>query len=203
MSQPRNVTPGYEDNPNRFPPGAFGDDAAPEWFGWSWPASRDRAFPWLGLLLVIIGAGLLLEYFVPAIGATTLFLAAISAAFFAGFFSGRSYVALIPALLIGALVVARLVEELGIYTGSGTTALAVAGAFLIIWLIGASRGPDKHGQRHWAWAMWPAAIFGLIGLVELAGRLGGIPSLGALWPAAILVIGLLIVFGGRRNSVRR
>ena len=211
MSQLRNVTPGHEDTSNQFPPGTFpnsgpgyrSDGIPPEWIGWTWAQSRDRTFPWLGLLLVIVGAGLLFQYFVPSISATTLVLAAISVAFFAAYAFGHSYVALIPALLTGALVVARLIEELHIYTGPGTTALAVAAAFLIIWLIGAARGSNRRGQRHWGWAIWAAGIFGLIGLVEVAGQFGGIPSLGALWPAAIIVLGLIIVLGNRRSSPRR
>ena len=82
MSQPRNVTPGHEQDdrslPGTFPnsgPGERPTGMPPEWTGWSWMQNRDRSFPWLGLLLVMVGAGLLIQYFVPAISATTLVLA--------------------------------------------------------------------------------------------------------------------------------
>ena len=211
MSQQRNVTPGYEKQPDEFPPGTFPNSGRgyrsqgvpPEWTGWSWMQNRDRTFPWIGLLLVVVGAGLLIEYFVPQISATTLVLAAISAVFLAGWVMGRSLIALVPGLLIGALAVARLIEELHIYTGPGTTALAVAAAFLLIWLVAARAGTDKRGRPRWTWALWAAGIFGLIGLVEVGGQLGSIPSLGAVWPLAIIVLGLIVVLGGRRGSTRR
>ena len=195
MSEPRNVTPGHPDDPNPH---------RPEWAGWSWTQNRDHAFPWIGLLLVMVGAGLLIQYLVPGVSATTLVLAAISIAFFAGFVFGGSSVALIPALLIGALAVARLIEELNIYRGSGTTALSVAVAFLLIWLIGMTRGgTTRRGKpRTWSWALWAAAIFGLIGFVEIGGQLGSIPELGALWPVAIIVVGVILVANSRRGAAR-
>src|SRR3954451_22483954 len=126
MSAPRNVTPGYDDEPS---------PSAPEWTGWSWAQSRDRSFPWLGLLLVVVGVGLTIQYFVPGISLGTLVLAGLAAGFFAAYAFGGPNAVLIPGLLIGALVVARVIDELHLYTGPGTTALAVAGAFLIIWLL--------------------------------------------------------------------
>lgn len=203
------MTPGYEEKPPDFPPGTFPNSGPgyrsqgmpPEWIGWSWMQNRDRTFPWIGLLLVVVGAGLLIEYFVPAISATTLILAAIATAFLV---FGRSLVALVLGLLIGALAVARLIEELHIYTGPGTTALAVAAAFLLIWLAANARpGTSSRGRPRWTWALWAAAIFGLIGLVEVGGQLGSIPSLGAVWPLVLIVIGLIVVLGGRRGSARR
>jgi hypothetical protein len=203
------VTPGLEDTPPAFPPGTFPNSGPgyrsqgvpPEWLGWTWAQSRDRTAPWIGLLLVVVGAGLLVEYFVPAISAMTLILTGISVAFFAGFLFGRSLFALVPALLIGALAVARLIEELHIYTGPGTTALAVAVAFLLIWLAGVSRSGSK--RPRWSWALWAAGIFGLIGLVEVGGQLSSIGSFGAVWPLAIIVLGLIVVLNGRRGATRR
>jgi len=207
VSQPRNVTPGYEDK-DEFPPGTFPNSGPgvrqsgipPEWAGWSWAQNRDRTFPWLGLLLLLVGGGLLLEYFVPALSATTLVLGGIAIAFLAGWLFTRAYFPLYMGLLIGALVVARLIDELGIYHGAGTTALAVAGAFLLIWLIGASRRDPRH--RPATWPLWLAGIFGLIGAVDIAGQLGRAPELGALWPLIIIGIGAILVFGGRRGSPR-
>jgi hypothetical protein len=192
MTQPRNVTPGYE-------PDAASSGDGPRWMGWAWD-SRGHSFPWLGVLLVMVGAGLLIQYFVPALSATTLILGGIALAFLAGWLIGRSYVAVIPGLLIGALVVARVVDELKIYTGPGTTSLAVAVAFLLIWVIGASR------RRASTWPLYGAGIFGLIGFVELAGHLA-LPELGALWPALIIVVGVVVLIvarsGAQRSITRR
>jgi hypothetical protein len=204
MSAPRNVTPGREDEP--FPAGTFPNSGPgerpsglpPEWTGWSWAQNRERSFPWLGLLLVVIGVGLTIEYFVPSIGLGTLVLLGIAAAFFAGYAFGGPNALLVPGLLIGALVVARLIDELNIYTGPGTTALAVAAAFLVIWLLGLRR-PTR---RPSTWPLWGAAIFGLVGFIELAGNLSGLPALSGLWPVLLIGLGLLIVFNGRRAGRR-
>ena len=130
----------------------------PEWTGWSWAQNRERTFPWLGLLLVMVGAGLLIQYFVPGISAARSSSPRISIAFFAGLFGGPDAL-LIPGLLIGALVVARLIDELNIYTGPGTTALAVAAAFLIIWLLGAAAAerPARPAARLWLGVVGSAA----------------------------------------------
>ena len=91
-----------------------------------------------------------------------------------------------------------MVDELNIYTGPGTTALSVAGAFLIIWLLGLRR--PIVGRR--MWPLWGAAIFGLVGFIELAGSLSSLPALSGLWPVLLIGLGLLIVLNGRRRSPR-
>ena len=182
MTEPRNVTPGADDPHDR-----------PEWGTWTWDG-RSRGFPWLGVLLVLVGAGLLIQYFVPQVSAGTLVLVAIGLAFVAAWLFGGSYVAVVPGLLILALGVARLVEELNIYVGPGTTSLALAAAFLLIWVLGYAR------RRLRMWPLWGAAIFGLIGLVQISGRISGIPELGALWPVAIIVVGVLVLLSARRGS---
>jgi hypothetical protein len=205
MSAPRNVTPGYEND--QFPPGTFpnsghgpqSDGMPPEWTGWSWMQNRERSFPWLGLLLVVVGAGLAIQYFVPAISTTTLVLAGIAAVFFTIYAFGGPKVVLIPGLLIGALVVARLIDELNIYNGEGTTAIAVAVAFLVIWLLGL-RGPSR---RRSMWPLWGAAIFGLVGFIELMSSVSTLPILAGVWPVLLIGIGLLVVLSGGRGSPRR
>ena len=188
MSAPRNVTPGLEDKAPRPSSPDMSD-----WMGWSW-ASRGRSFPWLGVLLVAIGAGLLFQYFVPAISIATLVLIALAAVFLAGWLLGHSYFAAIPGLLIGAVAVARLIDELNIYDGPGTTSLALAVAFLIIWFIGNS------SSRRRMWPLWGAAIFGLVGLVQVAGRLGSLPELNLFWPILIIVVGVIFMAISRRNG---
>ncbi len=181
MTEPRNVTPGSEDRD--------WDD----WSRWSW-VGRGRSFPWLGVLLVLVGAGLLIQYFVPDVSTWTLVLSAIAVACLLGFAFGGSRAALILGLLIGALAVARLIGELGVYSGPGTSELALATAFLAIWIIDLGRG------RRSSWPVWGVAIFGLIGLVQISGRLVVIPELGALWPVLIIGLGLLIMLSARRSA---
>jgi hypothetical protein len=198
MTEPRNVTPGFDSSSDANKWGIDGDhsstgEAPPEWFGMSW-TNRGRGFPWLGVLLVLVGAGLLIQYFVPAVSLGTLILLAISLAFLAGWIFGGSYGAMIPGLLILALAVARLVDELHVYSGPGTTSLCVAAAFLLIWLIAYTRG------RRSTWPLWGVAIFGLIGGAQVAGRIAAIPELGALWPLAIIILGILLLLNGRRGQ---
>lgn len=187
MTAPRNVTPGFED------PQPRGTDT-PDWLGWSW-TTRGRSFPWLGVLLVVVGAGLLIEYLVPGISVATLVLIALAAVFLYGWLMGGSYFAAIPGLLIGAAAVARLIDELNIYDGAGTTSLALAAAFALIWLIGRSR-PSRS-----MWPLWGALIFGLVGVVQVSGRLASLPELNLFWPVAIIVAGVVLL-AARRGSGR-
>lgn len=205
MTEPRNVTPGYDQGqqqpPESFPRSGFGapendSTTPPEWLAWAWASDRNRSFPWLGLLLVIVGAVLLVNYFLPAISIGTLILLTLAIIFFAGWLFGGSFWVLIPGLVLLALAVSRLIVELNIYTGPGTTSLALAAACGGIWLIFYTRG------RRATWPLWGAAIFGLIGLVEVSSQLAAVPSFGAIWPALIIVIGLILVSNARGGQSR-
>ncbi len=201
MSEPRNVTPGMDDQPrdeafNRryFDERGEGHEAA----GWQW-SSRGRNFPWLGVLLVLVGIALLVQYLFPTVSVGTLVLLAVALAFLSGWLFGGSWIAMVPGLLVLALGVTELIEDLALFGPAGddvpglaSSALAIA--FIVIWLVGQSRG------RRSAWPLWGAAIFGLIGFVQLSGRLAGIPELGALWPVLIIVVGIALLLGARRNA---
>ena len=212
MSEPINVTPGVDQGqpptqpsqppgPESSPRSGFGSnhDSAtpPEWLAWAWSSDRNRSFPWLGLLLVMVGVVLLVNYFLPAVSIGTLVLLALAAVFFAGWIFGGSRFILVPGLIVLALAVARLIVELNIYTGPGTTSLSLAAAFGVMWLIFAARG------RRPTWPLWGVAIFGLIGLVEVSSRLASVPDFGGLWPALIIVIGLILVVNSRGGQPRR
>jgi hypothetical protein len=167
-------------------------DEAPEWLAWSWPDRRQR-FPWLGVLLVIIGIGLLVQYFVPTVSVGTIVLLAIGIAFLAGWLLGGSWFSMVPGVLISGLAAGGLVNELGVYSGPGLTALALATGFIVIWLLAFAT------DRRYTWALWGAAIFGLIGLVQVSGRITGMQESGLFWPVVIIVIGLLLVLSARRR----
>jgi hypothetical protein len=167
-------------------------DEGPEWLAWSW-SSRGRRFPWLGVLLVLIGVGLLIQYWFPAVSVGTIVLLAIGLAFIAGWLVGGSWFSKIPGMLISALAAAGLIREVDIYTGPGLTALALAVGFVVIWLLG------YFTARRYGWALWGAAIFGLIGLVQVSGQVTGITESGLFWPIVIIVIGLLLVLSTRRR----
>lgn len=193
MTEPRNVTPD-DARPDDFHRNYYNERAqGPEWAAWSW-GRRGWNFPWLGILLVLVGVGLLIQYFVPGVGAATLVLTAIGLSFLAAWLFGRSRWAVVPGLLILALAVGGLIRELNVYDGPGLTAATLAAAFLLIWVLDYSRGVRS------TWPLWGLAIFGLIALVQLSGRIVDIPELGALWPVLIIVFGVLLLMSARRRA---
>ena len=121
MSEPRNVTPDSEREP-------LGDQSTDthadrakatertertDWNGPTW-TSRGRNFPWLGILLVLVGAALLLQAALPEnihISAGTVLLFAIGGALVAGWLFGGSWFAAIPGLLLFALAFAGLIRS--------------------------------------------------------------------------------------------
>lgn len=192
MTEPRNVTPDGA-QPDDFHRNYHNERAkGPEWAAWGW-GRRGWSFPWLGVLLVLVGVGLLIQYFVPGVSSGTLVLTAIALALLAAWLFGRSRWAVVPGLLILALALAGLARELNVYSGPGLTAAALAVAFLLIWVLDYSRGVRS------TWPLWGLAIFGLIALVQASGRISGIPELGALWPVLIIVIGVLLLASARRS----
>ncbi len=182
---PRNVTPDQ-------PP----DRARQEYWGWSWD-NRRRGFPLLGVLLVLIGIGLLIQQVVPAITVGTLVLLALGLALLAGWAIGRSWFSMITGFLLLSLGVAGVTRDLGYVPDPtpGVTALALAAAFAVIWLVAFASG-----HRRYTWALWAAAILGLIGAVQISGRLTGMPELSALWPFVIIVLGISVLINWQRRA---
>jgi len=193
MDEPRNVTPEDERQQQTQSDAERRVDEA-DWTGQTW-TDHGRNFPWLGILLVLVGVALLIQAALPpnTVSAGTVLLFAIGAALIAGWLFGGSWFAAIPGLLLLALGIARMISELNIYTGSGTTALSLAGAFVLIWAIGLAR--DKRSR----WPLVAAAIVGLVGLVQISGRLTNIPELTVVWPVVIIVVGVLLLISARRR----
>src|SRR4051812_13970593 len=84
-----------------------------EWAQPTWTTPRGR-FPWLGILLVLVGVGLLIQAVVPpnTVSTGTVLLLAIGFALVAGWLFGGSWFAAIPGLLLIALGAAGLIREL-------------------------------------------------------------------------------------------
>lgn len=196
MTEPRNVTPGQEDE--QFRARHYQERREePEWMAWKW-ANRGKGFPWLGVLLVLVGAALLIQYVLPGVGVGTLVLLAIGLAFLAGWIFGGSFFSMVPGVLLVFLALARLVEEVGLLFPRGQdvpglTSLALAVGFIVIWLIASSR------NRRWGWPLWAAGIFGLVGVVQASGWIIGMPELGVIWPVLIILVGLALMLGARRR----
>ena len=192
--EPKNITP--EDEREQLTQEQLERKAdEPDWTGASWPTSRGRPFPWLGVLLVLVGLALLIQTVMPpnTLSAGTVLLFALGGALVVGWLFGGSWLSAIPGLLLLALGIARMVGELNIYQGQGTTALSLAVAFVLIWLVGLTR------QRKSRWPLVAAAALAVIGIVQVSGQLANLPELSFIWPVVIIVVGVLLLISGRRS----
>jgi hypothetical protein len=206
MTEPRNVTPegalpeGAPEQPAGPPPGTAPTtqptgQQGEYWYG-SWDGRR-RGFPLLGVLLVLIGVGLLIQYAIPQVSVGTLILLAIGVAFIAAWLIGRSWFSMVPGFLVLALGVAELLEDLAIFKPAhesvpGLSGTALAIGFLLIWIVA------RVGGRRWMWPLWAAAIFGLIGVAQLSTFVV-LPQFAAVVPVLIIVLGVLVLFNWRRD----
>jgi hypothetical protein len=163
-----------------------------------WPWGTGRPFPWLGVVLVLLGVGLLVRQLVPAISVLGLVLLALGLAFAAAWLLRGARWAMVPTLLLLALAGARLLGDLGVLRGDGWTPLLLGASLLVIWLI-ARRG--RGGQD---WALWLGAILVLVGLTQVSDELPGVPDVSPVWPVVLIAAGaVLIAASARRRSRTR
>lgn len=173
------------------------DSNAPGWGQWGWTTDSARRFPFLGVVLVLLGAALFVQQLDARISFTGLVLLALGLAAAGAWLIGRSRWAMLPALALLALAGGRLGSDLGILVGNGWTTLLLGVALLLAWMIGRTYG------RAPGWALWIGALLALIGLLQVADRITGIPELGYLWPVVLVAVGLFLMFGNRINARRR
>jgi hypothetical protein len=151
------------------------------------------------VLLILIGGALLLQLVLPTISAGTLVLLALSIAFLTTWIFARSWFAMVAGVLLLSLGVAELIEDLALLgpahaNVSGLWAASLAIGFLVIWVFGLA------ARRRSRWPLFAAAIFGLIGVSQLSGRLVGLPALDLVWPIVIIVVGVLLLLSARRTT---
>ena len=195
MNDPRNVTP--EEEREQFAQTDAQHRDSGDWAGWA-VERRGSNIPWLGILLVLVGVALTIQYFYPRIAVGTLVLLAIGLAFLAGWLFGRSSFSMVPGVLLLAIGTAELIEDLALLGPAGQDVPGLASAalaigFLVIWLISRVAG------RRSSWPLWGAAIFGLVGVAQLSGRLINLPFLGVLWPVVIIIVGIIVIVNARRR----
>jgi hypothetical protein len=186
--------PDRDVSPDSWPPGG------PPSGAWSTPAGYGQpagaaAGPgggaWIaGLVLIAIGGLLLLgrwsadagEYIVLAVGIVLLVV----------FLVTREYGALIPAgIVTGVGAGIPLTTAYPGELGGGLFLMALAGGFLLIWVVGLLfRVPENH----W-WPLIPGLIVGSIGAAMSAGERGhGIADvISTGWPILLVVAGLLLL----------
>lgn len=150
----------------------------------------------MGILLVVLGAALLIQYLLPGVSLASLFILAVGLAFGAGWLLGGVRALFVPAALLVALAAARLGSELGYLVGSGWTPLLLGVAFLAAWLVGRLQGASR------GWAAWIGAILALVGLAQLSNRIPGLTDLGLIWPVLIILVGGYLLLRTRMNFGR-
>ncbi|MGZ3631046.1 MAG: hypothetical protein ACXWQ6_00070 [Candidatus Limnocylindrales bacterium] len=161
------------------------------WY-WSWDGGRER-LPWVGIFLVALGVALLVGQFTTPISAVSLLLDALAAAFLVTWVVNGARGAMIPGLFFLALGAAGTLSDLGYISGSGWGTFFVGLAFLLAWLIGRVWG-GRYG-----WALWAGLFFGLIGGIQVAGRIPGFPDLGQFWPLLLVGLGLWVIWRSMRR----
>ncbi len=147
--------------------------------------------------MVLLGVALLIQQLRPGISLTSLVLLALGIGFGAAWVVARVRGAFIPAAVLVALAAARLGGELGYLTGPGWTALFLGVAFGLIWAVGRLQGVRRD------WSVWVGGILAVVGLVQVSGRVAGLPDLGLLWTMVIIVVGGVLLLRARATGPDR
>jgi hypothetical protein len=157
--------------------------------GYAWSTGRG-GFPWLGLLLVALGAALVVEQGGTGVSTGHALALFVGLVFWLAFLVGAGWSGLIAAVLTG-WGLARVLGDLGYVSGDGWTALLIGAGFLAVYLVGLARAGGRHG-----WALWVGLALVLLGAVQVAvHELPGLPPLDAyVVPGILIVIGAFLVF---------
>jgi len=156
--------------------------------------ARDRTAWWLaipGVSLLGLAAIIALDYLSPGSAwSGTVFLGAIGLSFWVVYMLDRQmWWAIIPGgVLVTLAVVAGLDDMTGIDTG-GIFFLGLAGTFALV----AALPSERHAMR---WALYPAAILGVMGLLLMVGFERAISY---IWPVALIAVGGFLLL----RAVRR
>ncbi len=156
--------------------------------------SRDQWWALIpGFALLSLGAMIALSAILPGGGGGwmgSVFLGGLSLAFWAIYLSQRSqWWSVIPAgALLTLALVAGLSEGLPGVAVGGVFFLGLAGTFAVVAVV-----PTAQGRQ--TWAVYPAAVLGVIGLILTAAGTRLLPYALAL---ALIVGGLLLMLRGAR-----
>lgn len=158
---------------------------------YSWSSSSRRSIPWLAILLLVLGVGLLIELLIPELSFVSLIILAAGVAFATAWLVGRIVGATVPALVLIAWALSRIATELGYLSGDGWTSLLVGVAFLIAWGL----GRFQHARREWALIL--GVIFVVIGLADVSDALALDLDMAILIPLALIGVGLYLIVRDR------
>lgn len=162
---------------------------------WTWSTIGDgeRSVPWLPVMLIVIGTGLLIELLVPELSFGSLVILAIGGVFAVAWLWSGIVGATVPALVLIAWALSRIATELGIVSGDGWSTLLVGLAFLAGWAL--ARIQDARRQ----WALWIGAILVLIGLADVSDALPIALDFAIVIPLAIIAVGLYLIYRDRES----
>lgn len=164
-------------------------------YGWQWGPDETRrpGLPWVGIFLVVFGALLLLERFVPQFRlAGSAFLLAVGLVFLLRWAIERGTASLYAGSIITALALPGVLEGSGVVAGPGLGTLCLGLAFLFIAAVRLT------GRGGIGWQAWFGAILAIIGGTQVA-----LPQLGGLLVPAILVAGGVALMVGGFGQGRR
>ena len=183
------------DDPNRHRP-----PAGPSGFvrGWSWSRQDPRpGLPWIGLVLVLFGAVLLLGELVPGfhVAGPALGVAA-GLAFLIAWLTNRGRWGLYPGILVLAISLPAFLIDLGLLEDAAGWTILFLGIGLV--LVAAARWAGHGGL---GWQAWLGGLLVLGGGADVARTLEpSWPSLDAIVvPVLLVAVGLLILVRSARR----
>ena len=183
------------DDPNRHRP-----PAGPSGFvrGWSWSRQDPRpGLPWIGLVLVLFGAVLLLGELVPGfhVAGPALGVAA-GLAFLIAWLTNRGRWGLYPGILVLAISLPAFLIDLGLLEDAAGWTILFLGIGLV--LVAAARWAGHGGL---GWQAWLGGLLVLGGWADVARTLEpSWPSLDAIVvPVLLVAVGLLILVRSARR----
>ena len=162
-------------------------------YRWS---SSGRSFPWLAILLLVLGLGLLIELLIPDLSFSSLIILAAGVAFGAAWLVGGIVGATVPTLVLLAWGLAGIGTDLGALSGDGWTTLSIGLALLIAWGLARFQGARRE------WALVVGAILGVIGLADVSDALGLDLSVAVVVPLAMIGIGVYLILRDRLPARR-
>ena len=149
----------------------------------------------MGVILVVIGIALFINQVNPAVDLGSIFLVGFGIAFAMAWLIGHWNGATVPALVLLALGIQGLLSDVGELHGPGWSAVAIAIALLLAWLIGFA----QHRRRRWA--LWVGVILGLYGASRVSNELyPSVPDVGWVAAAAVIVLGVVLLVRRRTES---
>lgn len=153
--------------------------------------------PWLAILLLVLGVGLLVELLLPQLSLTSLIILAAGAAFGVAWLRGRVIGATVPTLVLLAWATSRIATEFDYLSGDGWTSLFVGTALLVAWGLG------RFQKARREWALFVGAILAVVGLADVSDTLSLGVDMFIVIPVALIGVGIYLIVRDRIPARQR